>query len=299
MLLLLSTILGASAVFFATFALATPVSRKRVDVRLGRIAREETLTEREEELARPFLERVGTPSFGFFRAVVRSLLPSTLASDIEDRLRRAGEPTSLHAFVSMELVALGFGVMIVVGGVSMGLSGMFAFGLVAMAAIFLAIPFIWIDNVSKARKKSMQRALPDAADLIVTMVEAGMSIDSALAKVAEDTTGPLAEELRFTMRETTLGRARKDALLDLVERTAVPELRAFMQSIVHAQATGVPLGKVLRTQSHEIRLKKRQRAEESARKAPVKVLVVMIFFVMPALMLTLLGPALIRAGQLI
>ena len=78
-----------------------------------------------------------------------------------------------------------------------------------------------------------------------------MSIDSALAKVAEDTTGPLAEELRFTMRETTLGRARKDALLDLVERTAVPELRAFVQSIVHAQATGVPLGKVLRTRSLE------------------------------------------------
>lgn len=299
MLLLLSTILGASAVFFATFALATPASRKRVEVRLGRITREETLTEREEELARPFLERVATPSFGFFRAAVRSLLPSTLASDIEDRLRRAGEPTSLHGFVLMELVALGFGLMIVVGGVSTGLSGMFALALVAMAGVSLAIPFLWLNNVSKTRKKSMQRALPDAADLIVTMVEAGMSIDSALAKVAEDTTGPLAEELRFTMRETTLGRARKDALLDLVERTAVPELRSFVQSIVHAQATGVPLGKVLRTQSHEIRLKKRQRAEEAARKAPVKVLVVMIFFVMPALMLTLLGPALIRAGQLV
>ena len=126
-----------------------------------------------------------------------------------------------------------------------------------------------------------------------------MSIDGALAKVSTQSIGPLADELRFTIREVTLGRARQDALMSLVSRVEVPELRSFVQAIVHAQNTGVPLGQVLRTQAAEIRLKKRQRAEEAARKAPVKVLVVLIFFIMPALLLTLLGPAVIRAGNLV
>ena len=141
--------------------------------------------------------------------------------------------------------------------------------------------------------------LPDAVDLVVTMVEAGISIEAALWKVANETTGPLADEFRLTMRETTVGRSRREALMDLLERTDVRELRQFIHAILHAQETGVPLGNVLRTQAAEIRLRKRQRAENKAGQAPVKILLLMLFFVMPSLLIVMLGPAVIRMGELL
>jgi len=297
MLEIIPAVLGAGAIFFFVFAIATPAWRGRVDARLGRLSREEPLTEREAELSQSFVERVGLPSVNVVRDLIRRMLPSTIATVLEDRLRKAGEPTSLHSFVLIQFAAVGVALLFMVGAFSMGFSGMFLFVFLAISGVSIAMPFLWLDSTAGSRRKAFQKELPDAADLIVTMVEAGMSIDASLVKVAEQLPGPLGDELRLTMRETTLGRARKDALLGLVERTNVPEIRTFVQSIIHAQATGVPLGQVLRTQASEIRLKKRQRAEEAAQKAPVKVLLVMIFFIMPALFLMLLGPAIMNASQ--
>ncbi len=296
---LLPAILGAGAIFFVVYALATPASRRRVEERLGRLSRVEVQTDREAELSRSFFARVGLPGLNVVRAFVNGLLPGSIAADIEERLQHAGEPTSLTGFVFMQMAAIGVALVVWGGAFSMGFAGMFMMAFVLVGGVILAAPFMWLNNATGARRKAIQKELPDAADLIVTMVEAGMSIDASLAKVAEQLSGPLADELRLTMRETALGRSRKDALLALVERADVPEVRTFVQAIVHAQATGVPLGQVLRTQANEIRLKKRQRAEEAAQKAPVKVLLVMIFFIMPALFLTLLGPAVIRAGGMI
>ena len=115
--------------------------------------------------------------------------------------------------------------------------------------------------------------------------------------MAQETKGPLAAEMTYTMREITLGRDRREAMLDLATRSDVAELRTFVRSIVHAQSTGVPLGQVLRSQAGEIRLQKRQRAEEAAAKAPVKVLLLMLFFVMPSLLIVLLGPAFMRLSN--
>ena len=280
MLDLLAPICGGLAAFFAIYTLVTPAAYSRVHERLDRLGRPQALTERDEQLARPLLERTGLSGGRWLRSAAGKLLPGAVAADIEARLRRAGEPTSLHGFVLMQMTALGIAAIIGVAGA------------------ITTVPFLWLDSAAGNRRKAIQKALPDAADLIVTMVEAGMSIDGALAKVSTQTNSPLADELRFTTREITLGRGRQDALMALVSRVAVPELRSFVQAIVHAQNSGVPLGQVLRTQASEIRLKKRQRAEEAARKAPVKVLVVLIFFIMPALLLTLLGPAVIRAGNL-
>lgn len=298
MLDLLAPICGGLAVFFAIYTLVTPAAYSRVHERLDRLGRPQALTERDEQLARPLLERTGLSGGRWLRSAAGKLLPGAVAADIEARLRRAGEPTSLHGFVLMQMTALGIAAVIVVGGLSFGFTGIFAAVIIGVAGAITTVPFLWLDSAAGNRRKAIQKALPDAADLIVTMVEAGMSIDGALAKVSTQTNSPLADELRFTTREITLGRGRQDALMALVSRVAVPELRSFVQAIVHAQNSGVPLGQVLRTQASEIRLKKRQRAEEAARKAPVKVLLVLIFFIMPALLLTLLGPAVIRAGNL-
>lgn len=292
---LIPAILVAGAIFLAFYALATPTARGRVQARLDRLGRGEAMTGREEELSQPFFHRVARPGLRALRFGVSRALPTSISENLEGRIRRAGEPISLHAFVLAQIAAVGIALIVIVFGLTLDLPRLLTGAFVLAGIGIIAVPIVLLGNSAANRRKAMQIALPDAADLIVTMVEAGMSIDAALSKVSVETDGPLSDEIDFAMREMTLGRARKDALLALVERAQVPEVRTFIQAIVHAQATGVPLARVLRTQSREIRLKKRQRAEESARKAPVKVLVVMIFFIMPALMITLLGPALYDA----
>ena len=296
---LIPAILGAAAIFVAVYALSTPTARGRVQTRFDRLGHGQSLSEREEELTRPFFERIALPGIARAGSSARRLLPSTIATDLERRLTHAGEPISLHAFTLLQMAAIGLGIVIIMTGIVLDPHELIVMGVLVGAVGVAASPLVWLEQAAAGRRNRIHKSLPDAADLIVTMVEAGMNIDAALARVAEEMDGPLADELRFTMRETTLGRSRKDALLGLVDRTDVPELRSFVQAIVHAQSTGVPLGHVLRTQSTEIRLKKRQRAEEAAQKAPVKVLVVMIFLIMLALMMTLLVPAILRASQLI
>ncbi len=160
--------------------------------------------------------------------------------------------------------------------------------------MILATPYLWLRSKVAARQQAVIRALPDAVDLIVTMVEAGQSIEAAIADVAAESDGPLADELQVAMREITLGRSRRDALLRLIERVPVPELTAFVQAVLQAQTSGVPLGDVLRTQAVEIRRKKRQRAEAEAGRAPVKMVLVMVFLIMPSMVLVMLGPTALR-----
>ena len=131
----------------------------------------------------------------------------------------------------------------------------------------------------------------------MTTVEAGLGLDAALSEVGHETEGPLGEELRLTVRETTLGRSRRDALTRLIERTDVPELKTFVQAVIQAEQTGIPVGQVLRTQAAQIRLKKRQRAEAEAQRAPVKMVVVLALLVLPAMLLMVIGPAGIRMTE--
>ena len=286
----LAPILGAMAVLVLVYSLTTSSRPRRTDVRLGKLDRGEATTEREDQLSHPFVERVGMPLMGFLRGSITRLLPGSIVTSIDHRLRLAGEPMSTHAFSALQLGVLLVAALLFLGALSM-VSGMLIFVAFVVCIAIAAAPYLWLDSAVGDRGKKILRALPDTVDLIVTMVEAGMSIDSALAKVSQETEGPLSDELRFTLRETTLGRSRREALGALLERTDVSELRSFVQAILHAQATGVPLGQVLRTQADEIRLKKRQRAEAQAQKAPVKVLLLMLFFIMPALLLVLLGPS--------
>lgn len=281
---------GAVAVLVGVYTLATPSPANRISMRLGQLDRRSG-AQPEDELDKPFFERVGLPTLMSARNSAARILPASVISNFERKLRVAGEPMSLQAYLTFQAGALVLAAIIVIGGLSMGFAGMQAIMVLLVGAAAAAFPKVWLQSAVDGRSKKMLKALPDAVDLIVTMVEAGMSVDAALWKVATETTGPLADELRFTVRETTLGRSRREALTGLAGRTDVPELKTFVQAVVHAQETGVPLGKVLRTQANEIRLKKRQRAEAAAKKAPVKVLLLMLFFVMPALMLVLLGPS--------
>ncbi len=139
----------------------------------------------------------------------------------------------------------------------------------------------------------MQRELPDALDLLTISVEAGLGFDAALSQVARNTKGPLAQELARVLQEMQIGLGRSSALRALGERNSLPDLRSFTSAMVQADAFGIPVGQVLRVQSNEIRLKRRQRAEEQAQKVPVKIMIPLVLFILPCLFIAVIGPAVI------
>ena len=141
------------------------------------------------------------------------------------------------------------------------------------------------------RTEKIKKALPDAIDLLTISVEAGLGFDSALQHVAKSTEGPLADEFARVLQEMQIGLGRSQALRALGERTTLPDLRGFVSSMVQADAFGIPIGQVLRVQSSEIRIKRRQRAEELAQKVPVKILPPLIFCILPCLFIAVMGPA--------
>jgi tight adherence protein C len=233
------------------------------------------------------------------RGVSSAVLPNSIVDSLQEKLIQAGEPISVQAFLVAELVAIGAGVLWVLFGLAAGPSGLAFLAVFGGGALIALLPIYWLRIRVGMRKKAILKALPDAVDLIVTTVEAGLAIDAALAEVGHETKGPLGEELRLTMRETTLGRSRRDALLRLIERTHVAELKTFVQSIIQAEQTGIPVGQVLRTQAAQIRLKKRQAAEAEAQRAPVKMVVVLVVLVLPSMLLMVMGPAIMRMGDAI
>jgi tight adherence protein C len=139
--------------------------------------------------------------------------------------------------------------------------------------------------------------MPDALDLITVCVEAGLGLDAALARVVEKSSGPLADELSQTLREVVMGRRRREALIDMAGRTGVEELITFINAIVQAEQLGVSVAQVLRVQAEQIRTRRRQRAELTAREAPIKMLFPLVLFIFPAFMVVILGPAVIRIGE--
>ncbi len=143
----------------------------------------------------------------------------------------------------------------------------------------------------------MQRALPDALDLLTISVEAGLGFDAALAQVARNTEGPLAEELARVLQEMQIGLGRSRALRALGERTTLQDIRSFTSAMVQADAFGIPIGQVLRVQSQEIRVKRRQRAEEQAQKVPVKIMIPLVLFILPCLFIAVIGPAVIGTDR--
>ena len=293
---LLAAITAALAVFLGVFTLVTPSRPASMTNRLDRLDRGDR-SDREAKLATPFATRVTRPILGKVRRGAGSVLPASLVSAIERRILVAGDPISLHAFLSLQLAFVCGSLVLWFIALSRGPSGIqLVIALVAPPAL-MVLPLWWLRFRVLGRQKLLVKALPDAVDLIVTTVEAGLAIDAALAEVGRETDGPLGEELRLTVRETTLGRSRRDALTRLIERTQVPELKTFVQSLIQAEQSGIPIGQVLRTQADQVRLKRRQRAEAQAQRAPVKMVVVLVTLVLPSMLLLVMGPAIMRMAE--
>jgi tight adherence protein C len=172
-----------------------------------------------------------------------------------------------------------------------------------MGAMFIgAIGFLGPDYAltlkSRARKEKVKAELPDALDLLAVSVEAGLGFDASLAKINEHMEGPLAEEFGLTLSEMRIGEGRQEALKRLAERVDAQELSAFTRAIIQADQLGTSLGRILRVQAADARLRRQAAAEEKAMKAPIKMLFPTVLFIFPAMFLVILGPAILNVQEL-
>ena len=259
----------------------------------------EAITAAPEEMTREldasFSDRVLFPLLARSQRLGRRLTPEDASDRIREKLELAGNPLGWTVERVMAGKVVGFGAALVVSlllSLLMGLSFLPTLGFVVVASLagYMA-PNMYLHQQTYDRSEKLQRALPDAIDLLTISVESGLGFDAACAQVARNTDGPLADEFARMLQEMQIGRGRTDALRSMAERTNLPDLRSFVSAMVQADSFGIPIAQVLRVQSSEIRTKKRQWAEEMAQKVPVKILVPLIFCILPCLFIAVLGPA--------
>jgi tight adherence protein C len=295
------TILIALAVFGAVVclvnALLSKPSASTIETRITDFRQRNVALDPDEvDLEVPFVERVLRPGMEGISHAFGSVLPQSVLANIQVQLVMAGNKMTLNSFVTFWAICLvfcfGMAFMLIVASPlpliqSLGISLFFiVFGWM--------LPRTWLKGQVKSRQKQVIKALPDSLDLVTTCVEAGLGLDAALARVAEKTEGPFAEELQIMLRDVALGKLRRDALTELHERVGVDELTNFINSIIQAEQLGVGIAQVLRVQSDQLRTKRRQRAEKAAHEAPIKMLFPLVFFIFPAFLIVILGPAVIR-----
>jgi tight adherence protein C len=301
-------VVGAIAVFLAVFVIAysvqSIVAERRQAYRTLQAIRAVELRPtdlRNRELARPARERLLKPFYNAALSLARRFTPAGAKDGIRRKLIQAGSPFGWDA--DRVLVAKVAGV---VGGAIIGLLFLAIFdfawpirvlGFVLIGLIGYWLPNIVLTNAVQRRQNLIRTALPDSIDLLTICVEAGLGFDAAMAHVSKNTSGPLADEFYRTLQEVQLGRSRNEAMRNLADRTNVAELRAFVLAMVQADIFGVSVANVLRVQAKDMRVKRRQLAEERAMKVPIKVLFPVLFCIFPALFVVILGPAIMRIAE--
>ncbi|WP_043440674.1 type II secretion system F family protein [Arthrobacter sp. L77] len=239
-----------------------------------------------------------------FEALASRFTPRRLVINLDHQLALAGRPAAwplrrlVAAKLALAAIAVGFGLLLV-GGSPTAKTMLLAGGVVVVAYF---VPDLLIRSRATERQAAISLELPDTLDQMTIAVEAGLGFDAAMSRTGQNGKGPLARELVRTLQDMQLGMSRREAYAALAERTGTPDLRRFVNAILQADKYGISISAVLRTQAGEMRIKRRQRAEEKAMKIPVKVLFPLMVCIMPVLFIALLGPAAINvmdtfAGQ--
>jgi tight adherence protein C len=235
---------------------------------------------------------------GWLRRLALRLSSAGITAKLQRGLDLAGNPSRWNPDRVLAVKGLGL-----VGFAALGV--LFGAHRPALLIVFAAIgaiigfflPDLLLYNAGIKRQARIQSALPDAMDMLTVCVEAGLGFDAALAQVARNTDGPLAADLSRTLQEMQIGKSRTEALHSLAERTTVAELRVFVSSLVQAGELGISVAGVLREQSREMRVRRRQRAEERAQKVPVKILFPLVTCLFPALFVIIIGPGAITMAH--
>ena len=252
------------------------------------------LTLDEVELQRPFSERFLRPMIEKIGSVMSRSTPQKARQDLLNQLELAGRPGNLtpEDFGAVRLVAAA--VMAAVGLLLGLLFGSPLYAVIALAVGALLgyyLPFMWLRQKVQARRKEIQKGLPDAMDLLVIAVDAGLGFDASLARVTEKYKNALSDEFAKVLREVSLGRPRLEAMDAMGRSSGVDDLHNFIQAIIQSEQFGTGIGKILRIQADEMRRKRRQRAQELGAQATLKMMLPMVGCIFPTLWIVLLGPA--------
>lgn len=255
--------------------------------------------QREKELLAPLHQRILGPVVSAFSHLGGRFNPPDYVEQVHQKHRQAGIMSSaaVERFLAIRILLLVMTPvwLIIVFIVNpLNLSGMLQLllGVVGVAGLVIG-PNSRLNRKVETRQSSIQRSLPDVLDLLVISVEAGLGFEQALDRVIHHVPGELSDEFARVLGETSAGSTRGDALRGLQERVDIAEIRSFVMAMIQADKFGVSIGRVLRAQADEMRIKRRQLAQEKAQKAPVKMLVPMVFCIFPALFVVILGPAMI------
>jgi tight adherence protein C len=263
------------------------------------VARGDAISLEEIELSQPISERIIFPiARGFGEFAIR-FTPQKAIQDTERKLELAGNPSGLDPTLYWALRFLGLSLGLLIFFLSIiAPEGSFIKGKgllygIPAAVVGFYLPELWLRGRINRRQKEILNSMPDALDLLTICVEAGLGFDAAMAKVHDKWDNELSHEFGRVIREIQLGKLRREALRDMADRIGVPEMTSFVAAVIQSEQLGVSMAKVLRIQSDQMRIRRRQRAEEAAQKAPLKMLIPMAFLIFPSICIVLMSPAII------
>ena len=272
--------------------------RNQVVERLQLILKTGEQKKGEYELKEPCWERLCKPVFKSLGNGLSNLTPQGIRQNIEKKIIYAGNPYNMgfNSFISLQVLLAAFFVilaLLISWALKTDATKTFSF-LVPAVITGVLLPVNMINTRIVQRRQQIQKALPDMLDLLLVSVEAGLSFDMSLKRVTEQATGILSKEINRALEEMRLGKTREEALRTVIHRTGVPDLSSFINAVIQAEQLGVNIANTLRIQAATMRQKRRQLAEETAMKAPIKMLFPLVFFIFPTLFVILLGPAFIK-----
>jgi tight adherence protein C len=298
MLLVLGILTLATAAFLAGEAVTLPARERRLAVRRAATYGKVRLASRAGRES--FRERVLMPLVERLARWTLKLNPKTTVESVSARLLSAGLSRAVtpSGFLAGK-AGLGLGGAFIgslFGGAAMGGFGGIAFALM-FGFVGFRVPDLVVAGRGKRRREEVRAQLPDALDLLAVSVEAGLGFDGAMGKITDHMDGALTEEFALALSEMRVGESRPDALRKMAERVPAPELAAFVRAIIQADQLGMSLGRILRVQAADSRLRRQAAAEERAMKAPIKMLFPTVLFIFPAMFLVILGPAFLNLAK--
>lgn len=294
----MAALLIAAGVFLAVLlivlGIASPRPADQVEARLYEYG-DRLMTLEEIELSRPFSERVLLPMIRGSSAFVARFTPLRTIENTQHKLELAGNPNNwsaveflgIRGLSALLLAALAFFLLMLADA---GIARQLLYSAV-MGLLGFFLPILWLGNRIKNRQNEIVKTLPDALDLLTISVEAGLPFDGAMQRVAEKWDNELSKGFQRLLTEMQVGKSRREALRDMAGRMEVPDVTSFVAALIQADQLGISIAKVLRIQAEQMRIKRRQRAEEKAQQAPIKMLIPMTFLIFPTILIVILGPA--------
>ena len=250
----------------------------------------------EDEFRKSFIDRVGTPLYQKFLALISRITPKSMKDNYDNIIYQSGNYKKMTPSNILAIQFITSVIMVVIFGLLFALIGFYnLFLLLVIGMIGFLLPYFQLRTKAKKRAMEIQNKLPDILDLLYVSVEAGLGFDMAMKRATEKIKGELSNEIKWALDDIAKGRERVEALRAIVKRTGVDDLNSFITAVIQAEQLGSNIANMLRVQSRTMRQKRKQRAEEQSMKLPIKMIFPLLFFMFPAIFIVILGPAAISA----